>query len=449
MIYKNIEIHIPKWVQYTVDTLHEFEYEAYVVGGCVRDSLLDKTPNDWDITTNALPKEVIDIFRSLGYKVIETGLKHGTVTVVINDENFEITTYRIDGIYSDGRHPDNVNFTRSLKEDLARRDFTINAMAYNSKEGLIDYFGGLYDLKEKVIRCVGIPHNRFSEDALRIMRAYRFAGQLGFNIEEEALTAILELKENLKNISIERIREELNKIMISDMSIFFGLYKHGILKVILPELEVCAGIKQDNPYHIYDVYDHSIYSAINIESKLHLKLTMLLHDIGKPECKTTDKQGIDHFYNHNEVSATKAEQILKRMKYDNKIIEKVVTLIKYHDREISGSKSIKKLLNLIGEESFKDLLKVKIADMQAQNLDFYKERYDKLVNIEEKLNRIIETKECFTIKDLAINGKDLINIGIKQGKEIGDILNHLLDIVLENPEMNTKEKLIEIIKIKI
>ncbi|KGM92880.1 HD domain-containing protein (plasmid) [Clostridium botulinum] len=441
----NMEIKMPKCVSYIIHKLQEFNYEAYIVGGCVRDSLLKKIPNDWDITTSALPNKVVDIFQNLGYKIIPTGLKHGTVTIVINNEHYEVTTYRIDGEYEDNRHPKKVEFTRNLKEDLSRRDFTINSMAYNDKDGLVDYFNSKNDLESGIVKSVGDPVKRFSEDALRILRAYRFAAQLGFVIEDETLSATMQVKNNLKSISIERIRDEIDKMLLADSSIFFELSKFGVLEVILPELHQCFNVEQNNPYHVKNVFNHIINATLNIEPKLHLKLTMLLHDICKPQCKTTDEKGIDHFYNHAELSSDKSKKILKRMKYDNNTIDKVSTLVKYHDREIGSNKSIRKLLNLIGEDNFRDLLKVKEADIKAQNLKYYDERHNKLIEIEHKLKDIISKNQCFSLKHLKVNGRDLIELGYT-GKEIGHILNDLLEKVLENPDLNNKDTLIGMIK---
>jgi tRNA nucleotidyltransferase (CCA-adding enzyme) len=448
VINKDIKIELPKWVKYIIDTLNEFEYEAYVVGGCVRDSLLKREPKDWDITTNAKPEVVIEIFESLGFKVIPTGIKHGTVTIMINNIGFEVTTYRIDGEYSDSRRPDKVEFTSDLKEDLSRRDFTINAMAYNDKVGLVDYFGGVEDLSNKIIRCVGNPQDRYQEDGLRMLRGLRFSAQLGFRLHSQSYYIISDLKHLVGNISLERIRDEFGKILITSNTrkAMCDLWYLGLLYRIMPELDDCAFVEQNNPYHCEDVFGHILSVVENIKSNEALRLSALFHDICKPQCKTTDEEGIDHFYNHAEESSLKAEEILKRMKYDNKTIEKVKTLVKYHDREITGSKSIRKLLNLIGEENFRDLLKVKEADIKAQNSKYYDERIEKLIEIENKVNKIIDAKECFSIKDLAINGRDLMELGIKQGKEIGNILNKSFELVLDNPNLNDKEYLLNIVK---
>lgn len=439
---KNVKILLPKKVQYIIDNLKSSGYEAYIVGGCVRDSLLKRNPKDWDITTNALPQCVIKIFEGLGFKAIPTGLQHGTITVVINKENFEITTYR----KSSSIHEIEA-FAHTLEEDLSKRDFTINAMVYNNDEGLIDYFNGLEHIEYKNIKCVRDPLERFSEDALRMLRAYRFSAELSFVIEKNTKECIEKLSDTIRNVSIERIREEYNKILLSDNAgELHNVNACGLLRHFIPEFDICEKTNQDNPHHIYTVGQHLIKTVENIESRLTLRLTMFFHDICKPQCKTVDEKGIGHFYNHNEVSSIKAEEILKRMKYDNKTIEKVTTLIKYHDREVISDKSIRKLLNLIGEENFRDLLKVKEADMKAQNPIYYENNHSKLIETERKFNDIINSKQCFTIKDLAINGKELTYLGIKEGKEIGIALNKLLSMVLEKPELNDKEILLKLAK---
>lgn len=440
----NKKINIPKDVQIILNRLMDRGYEAYIVGGCVRDNLLKKNPNDYDITTSAKPEEIIDCFKD--FRVIPTGLKHGTVTVLLKDIGYEITTYRIEGKYTDCRRPDTVEFTTLLYEDLKRRDFTINAMAYNSQDGLIDYFQGEKDLESKTIRTVGVAEERFSEDALRMMRAVRFSAQLDFNIEEDTEKAIIKNAKLIDKISIERIREEFNKIIISNPFMIKNLYNYGLLNHFIPEYYLCEITEQNNPYHIYKVGEHILRSMEAIENKLHLRLTMLLHDICKPQCKTTDDKGIDHFYGHQKASAEKAEEILKRMKYDNLTIDKVLVLIEYHDRDIESKKSIRKVLNKIGEESFRDLLKVKAADMKAQNPEYYNSRYEKLIKIEKDFEEIIESNQCFNLKDLKIKGYDLVQLGVKEGKDIGLILNSLLDKVLENPELNHREKLLSIVK---
>lgn len=442
---KNIKIEIPSKVKKIINLLKSNGYDAYVVGGCVRDSLLKRHPNDWDITTNCLPEHLGHIFEAT-HKTIPTGLKHGTITLIDEGIPFEVTTFRLDGEYSDNRRPDNVIFTTSIKEDLSRRDFTINAIAYNDEVGLVDYFGGLDDLQNKTIRCVGDAEARFNEDALRMLRAIRFSAQLNFKIHKDIHIALLKLSNKINNISIERIREEFNKILLSNSDKITDLNFYGLLKHFIPEYEVCENTNQNNPYHVFTVGKHILCSMNNIENNLTLKLTMFFHDIGKPQCLTTDSKGIDHFYNHGEASIKIAEKILKRMKYDNKTIDKVLLLVKYHDYEIKHRKQIKRLLNFIGEESLRDLLKVKEADIKAQNPDFYEARHIELIKAEAEIDEIISEQQCFTIKNLKIDGIDLIQLGIAQGIEIGIILNKLLELVLDDPELNEKVKLIDIVE---
>lgn len=441
----NVNIEIPQDVKFIINTLINNGYEAYVVGGCVRDSILKKHPKDWDITTKAKPEEVINLFD----KVILTGLKHGTVTVIINKEGYEITTYRADGEYEDNRHPKEVMFVSCLKEDLARRDFTINAIAYNEKQGLVDYFGGMQDLNEKIIKTVGEPKARFNEDALRMLRAIRFSAQLDFKIDENVLGSIKELKNNIKNISKERIREEFNKILLCDTRKIELLKECEILEIIILGISNIYNFDQNNPYHIYDLYYHTIVATKAIEPTLHLKLTMLLHDLGKVKAKTTDKGGISHYYAHAKESMEMAESILKSLKYDNDTINKVLILIQYHDSTLKSKLSVKRMLNKIGEDLFRDLIKVQRADVLAQNPVYAEERLLTLIDVESKMNLILAQNECFTLKDLKINGGDLINIGFNKGKEIGEILNYLLDIVIENSELNERHELIRLAKEKL
>jgi len=439
---KNIKILIPSRVQFIIHELERNGFEGYVVGGCVRDSILKGEINDWDITTNAKPENIIEIFNH----TIPTGIKHGTITVLIDEEAFEVTTYRIDGEYIDNRHPSEVTFVSNIKEDLSRRDFTINAMAYSEKNGLIDFFNGLEDLDKQVVRAVGDPLKRFNEDALRMMRAIRFASQLDFKIDDDTSKAILVLSENINSVSIERIRDEFNKIIFSNVWYIKELINLGLLKEFLPELIECQGVDQQNIHHIFDVLTHILTSVNNIGKDLNLRLTMVFHDICKPDCKTVDEKGVGHFYGHEEASFIKSFGILKRMKYDNDTINRVTTLIKYHDRNINSRKSIRKLLNIMGEELFRDLLKVKAADLSAQNPIYHDEGYNKLIIIEEKFKEILARKECFTIKDLEIDGRDLIEIGFNQSSDIGKTLNLLLEKVMEDPSINKKNLLITIAK---
>lgn len=434
----NIEIELNKDVNFILNTLKENGYEAYIVGGCVRDSILNKEPKDWDITTKAKPEDVIKLFD----KVVLTGIKHGTVTVIVGKEAYEVTTYRTDGEYEDNRHPKEVQFVSSLKEDLARRDFTINAMAYNEYEGLVDYFGGIQDLNNKIIKTVGEPKRRFNEDALRMLRAIRFSAQLNFKIEEDTLCTIKDLKNNIQNISKERIREEFNKILLNNPRKIEILKECGILEYIIPNISKTYNFKQNNHYNIHDLYNHMLIATEFIEPILYLRLTMILHDLGKIKTKITEESGVLQFYAHAKESRKMAEDILKNLKYDNYTINKVLTLIEYHDYQLNSKLSIKRILNKIGEELLKDLIKVQRADILSQNPVYAKERLLNLTTAESNLDEIIIENECFNLKDLKINGEDLIKIGFNKGKEIGDTLKYLLEVVIENPKLNEREELI-------
>ncbi|MDF2523416.1 MAG: tRNA nucleotidyltransferase [Clostridiales bacterium] len=444
------DVKIPEQVAFIFRVLNCAGFEAFIVGGCVRDSIMGRKPGDWDIATNAMPHEVKFLFS----KTIDTGIKHGTVTVVIQGSNFEVTTYRVDGEYRDSRHPEFVEYTSSLKEDLSRRDFTVNAIAYHPEKGFIDPFNGASDIEAGIIRAVGSPSERFREDALRMLRALRFSAQLGFEIEKQTLEGISHNKELILNISSERIRDELSKILISDHTDKFYLLKEtGLLKLLIPELDACYEIEQNNPYHIYNVGEHSLKAVSAILNEPSLRWTMLLHDVGKTLTKTTDAQGIDHFYEHHEKSMQLAAEILKGLKFDNKTIDKVSRLIKHHDRQIDLSiKSVRKTLNIVGNDIFEDLLLVREADVKAQNPELAVKRLEQLDIIKNLYDEIKCKNDCTDIKDLAVNGDDLISMGIPQGKEIKEVLEKLLEVVLEDPDLNRRDiledRIKEIISIK-
>ncbi|WP_297419044.1 CCA tRNA nucleotidyltransferase [Clostridium sp.] len=441
-VYKDIKIQLPKWVSYIIDTLQKNDYEAYVVGGCVRDSLLNRQPKDWDITTNAKPNEVIEIFESLGYKIIPTGLKHGTVTIVIDKEQFEVTTYRIDGEYTNGRQPDNVTFTNSLKEDLSRRDFTVNAMAYSEKEGLIDYFGGMGDLKYKEINCVGEANQRFKEDKLRILRAIRFASRYDFNIYKSVFYAIDE-DNDIAMLSKERIQSEFNKIILSEKpSLWLNMmFELGLLQQIIPEISDCYRFEQKNPHHNKDVYEHILSVIDHTEPILELRLAALFHDIAKPQTFSLDENGVGHFYEHHKESARVCEEAMKRLKYSNTEIENVRELVYWHmtQCDYNKPKAVKKFLRNVGVERLDNLFKLKVADICGSKIQ-YKD-LENVFKLKFDSEKILSEKQPLSVKDLAINGNDLMSLGIKQGKEIGKILNQLLELVLENAELNNKEYL--------
>lgn len=436
-------IQLPEKVKYIINRIMEAGYEAYAVGGCIRDSLLGRTPEDWDITTSASPYEIKEIFKH----TIDTGIKHGTVTVMLEREGFEVTTYRIDGEYEDSRHPKEVTFTSNLIEDLKRRDFTINAMAYNEQAGLVDAFDGMRDIQRKVIRCVGSPMERFSEDALRMMRAVRFSAQLGYEIEKETAEAISTLAGDLRKISAERIQAELVKLLLSPHPDYLLIaYETGITAVILPEFDECMKTQQRNPHHCYSVGRHTLESMKAIASEKVLRLAMLFHDMGKPACLTTDEEGIDHFHGHPEVSEKIAGDIMHRLKFDNDTIYLVKKLVKYHDHDILPKpKSVRRALAHMGEEVFPLLLQVKKADVTAQSDYLREEKLRIIKELWQVYHQIIEQKQCVSLKMLAVDGKDLMTqVGMQPGKELGEMLNALLNIVIENPDCNNREYLLTV-----
>ena len=437
------KIVIPGEIHYVIEQLNKNGFEAYLVGGCVRDSILGRAPNDWDVTTSALPEQIKQVF----YRTFDTGIKHGTVSVLIAQSIVEVTTFRIDGDYLDNRRPESVSFTTSLNEDCARRDFTINALAYHPQKGVIDYFGGLEDLKDKKVRAVGDAAKRFKEDALRILRAIRFSAQLGFDIEYDTYRQIAEHAQLITKISNERIREELTKLLTSDNADKFSLlYKAGILKYIMPEIESCFNTKQNHPYHVYTVAEHSLQALKNVEPNVILRWTLLLHDCGKPATKTTDDKGIDHFYGHQKVSAQLASNIMNRLKFDNKSIAAVIRLITYHDIDIDESeKAVRRAVNKVGMDYFEDLLKVQKADKSAQNPKFLEDSMSKILAVEKIYKNILTNKQCLTIADLAINGNDLIAMGLKPGKEFNELFRYLLDCVLDNPTLNERDALLDLV----
>jgi tRNA nucleotidyltransferase (CCA-adding enzyme) len=435
-------ISVPERPAWILRTLQEAGYEAYVVGGCVRDSILGRTPQDWDITTSARPEQVKALFR----RTVDTGLQHGTVTVLIKDEGFEVTTYRIDGDYEDGRHPKAVTFTPNLEEDLLRRDFTINAMAYNETRGLVDLYGGLEDIESKTIRCVGTAKERFGEDALRMLRAVRFSAQLGYEIEPDTMAAIKELAPTIAKISEERIQTELVKLVSSDHPDYLRkAWESGLTKIFLPEFDEAMATVQNNPHHCYTVGEHLLSAMTNIRADKELRLTMMLHDIGKPQTRTTDEKGVDHFHGHIEASAELAKKILRRLKFDNHTIDVVCHLVRYHDYGYHFSPTdaqIRKAINKIGKDLFPLYLEVRRADTLAQSDYYRKEKLENLQLWEDGFRRALEAGECVTLKELAVTGKDLIDSGMKPGPRLGQILSALLEEVLENPARNERDTLL-------
>lgn len=437
-----MKITLPEQVKTIIEKLEENGYEGFAVGGCVRDALLFRNPDDWDITTSAKPEQVKELFK----RTVDTGIQHGTVTVLLDREGFEVTTYRIDGEYEDSRHPREVCFTSNLTEDLKRRDFTINAMAYSEKRGLVDEFDGVLDLKQGIIRCVGNPEERFSEDALRILRAVRFAAQLGFQIEEKTFSAIRRLAPHLSHISAERIQTELLKLIVSPHPETLRLaWEAGITAVILPEFDRMMETPQNNPHHILNVGEHTLKALQEVRADKVLRLSVLCHDFGKAATRTTDESGTDHFYVHAEVSSQMAKDFLKRLKLDNETLYQVEKLVKYHDYHPgTNARSVRKAIYKIGEDLFPKLLEVQRADVLAQSSYQQAEKLSDLKRIEELYHRILEEKQCLSLKDLEVTGRDLIQAGMKPGKELGTCLQQLLEVVLDDPEKNNKEELLKI-----
>lgn len=436
-----LKISIPKYVEEALSSLEKCGFEAFVVGGALRDILLGSEPTDWDITTNALVDDLKNIFP----KHFETGIAHGTLTVLVDKMPLEITTYRIDGDYVDNRRPASVEFTNNLYEDLKRRDFTINAIAYNPKSGIVDLFGGVEDLQKGIIKCIGSADQRFNEDALRILRGLRFSATLNFDIESETLSSISKNRNLLKNISAERINVELTKLFLSDNRLEM-LFDSGVGEVILPEVAKCFAVTQNNPHHIYDVGKHTLCAVINVPRTVALRFAALFHDVGKAKTKSTDKEGIDHFYGHNKVSEEIAREVLNRLKFDNKTKDRILKLVLLHDREILPTeKLVRRAVSKIGKEIFNDLLILKRADALAQNPEFTHEKLSYISHIEKIYKDILIQKHPLSLKDLEVNGADMQKIGIF-GKEIGDTLSLLLDKVLENPTINVKKILIELAK---
>lgn len=441
----DVHILVPEKAKYIVNTIQAAGFEAYVVGGCVRDSILGREPQDWDITTSAKPEQVKALFP----RTIDTGLQHGTVTIMQDKEGFEVTTYRIDGEYEDGRHPKEVVFTASLEEDLKRRDFTINAMAYNDEEGLIDLFGGMEDIERGVIRCVGDAKARFTEDALRILRAIRFSAQLGYTIDESTKAGIRALAPNLQKISAERIQTELVKMMVSaHPEKLRDAYDMNVTKEFLPEFDRCMETEQNNRHHCYSVGEHILHSVMGVAPVKELRLAMLFHDIAKPDTITTDEEGFHHFHGHAELGAEKTRQILRRLKFDNDTIAMVTKLVKYHDHDTGcedavTTRMVRRFVNRIGEDACPWIFDVTEADILAQS-DYLRE--EKLARVKEwrrLYEQVSAEKQCMSLKGLAVTGSDLIAQGMKPGRELGEVLQALLELVLDDPEANTKENLLE------
>ncbi len=430
---------LPSYVALALEKLNNRGFEAYVVGGCVRDSLAGREPNDWDITTDAPPEQIMSVFAE--HRVIPTGLQHGTVTVLIDDHPLEITTYRVDGAYSDNRHPDSVTFTLNLRDDLARRDFTINALAYHPQTGIVDHFSGLADLENCRIVCVGDPEKRFAEDALRILRALRFSAQFGFPIEKMTTKAIHRLAPLLRRIAAERVQSELVKLLCGEHVRSVMLAFSDVIGIILPEIAPTIGLEQVNPYHFLSVYEHTVETVAAIAPKPMLRLAMLFHDSGKPACYTRDENGIDHFRGHAAVSAAIAEQTMSRLRFDRLTIDTVKKLVLHHDDDLAPADyPLRRVLNRLGPELALDLIEIQKADVYGQHPD----KLDRIVTlngIAKRLRELIDENVCFSLNDLAIDGGDLIAIGYSADKHLGNMLEELLDQVMRGKLPNERATL--------
>lgn len=439
-----MNINCPDYINTAFRLLEQSGFKSYAVGGCVRDSLMGKTPDDWDMTTSSTPEQTMEVFKD--FRVIPTGLKHGTVTVIIDGNNIEITTMRVDGEYHDNRRPESVCFTTEIEQDLSRRDFTVNAMAYNHTDGLVDIFGGQDDLKKKIIRCVGNPDKRFNEDALRIIRAIRFASVLDFEIDKDTAESIRENVLLLNNVAKERIRVELTKLLCGTaVERILTDYKEVFFNII-PELRILDGFRQDTPYHIYDVWTHTVKVVANIRNSPELRVAALLHDIAKPGCFTTDKNGIAHFKGHPELSAEKSKEILKALRFSNSFIETVYNIIFLHDMYPDGNKTtVARFCSKYSPDTIRLTLELMRGDTAGKNPEFAAEQLNSYNLAETQIDEIIESKLCLKISDLDINGEDIKAAGFR-GKEIGNVLNTILELVIEEQITNQKKILLDAVR---
>lgn len=477
---KKIEKQIPKEVRYLFHCFEHAGFQLFLVGGCVRNIVAGKPVNDWDLCTNASPEQMIKLiddlsttqdnieriyrpiyslygeeFKKVELKTIPTGIKHGTVTVVVDSTPFEITTYRCDGEYSDGRHPDSVSFTNNLIEDLKRRDFTMNAIAYNPSVGFVDPFNGVKDIRHHLVRCVGKPADRFQEDGLRILRAVRFAAQMDFSVDAKTTFAIHNYKYLLKEISAERIQSELCKILSSKACGNATLEDFSdVICVFIPEIKPMIGFNQNNPWHSYDVWEHTLACMDTLKGfasddlvDINTRLSILFHDIGKPLCYSEDSNGVGHFYGHANVSAEITDQVLRRLRFSNEIVESVVELVKNHDIQFEPTiPAARRALNRMGDIQLFRLIQLRLCDIFGQNKDFITERANKVNLFRNCVHTVLDEESCFKLSDLAVNGNDLMEIGIPEGKDIGLILSHLLNVVIDGEVENNKDELIQMAK---
>ena len=439
-----MDIKIPDHVEYILTKLEKNGYDAYIVGGCIRDTLLNKIPGDFDVTTNALPEEIEVVFNDK--KTIDVGKKYGTMIVNIDKDDVEITTFRTEGDYVDGRRPEWVEFVSSIEKDLSRRDFTINAMAYNKKKGLVDPFNGVKDINERIIRCVGDPEERFHEDYLRILRAIRFSSVLDFQIEEDTFLAGKKYSKYVSKVSMERINKELVKILLCDTPSkgIRLLEEVELIPIILPEFVPSIGFDQHNPHHDKDVFGHTLCVLDKIPANLKLRLAALFHDVGKPSCFSIDEKGIGHFYDHNKVGAKISESALERLKYPKELSKNVSILVREHMTHHSNfsDKGLKRLIRRVGVENIDDLFILQKADRSCSNKDA---SIENIIQTELRVKEILDKNEAYEIRQLNINGHDLIGVGYKEGEIIGEILEYILSRVIANPSLNQRDKLIKIV----
>ncbi len=430
---------LPAPVRTVLRTLEEAGYEAYVVGGCVRDSLMGREPADWDVATAAQPHEVRRVMER--FRVADTGLRYGTVTAVVETMPIEITTFREEGEYLDFRHPSSVAFTADLQSDLARRDFTVNAMAWSEKRGLVDPFGGAADLSRGILRAVGDPFQRFQEDALRILRALRFASVLGFDIEQQTSRAAIESRSLLSRVASERVRDEFSALLCGPGVEGVLMEYVDIIAAIIPEIEPSIGFCQNNYHHIYDVWEHTVRSIAAVEPELVPRLVMLLHDLGKPQSYTEDSEGIGHFYGHPMISTGIAGGVLLRLRYDRSLIRQVCTLVEYHDSHLFPTEnSVRRWLMRLGEENLRLLIRIKRADNLAQSPD-WRGRQEELRKAQEILEQVLQEKKAFSRDMLAVKGTDMIALGA-DGPQIGRLLDVLLEEVMSGRVRNEKGPLL-------
>ncbi len=434
-------IDLPAGAAFVLQRLKQSGFQGYVVGGCVRDTLMQRAPKDWDICTDALPEDMQRIFRD--QHVIETGLKHGTLTVMYDHEPYEVTTFRVDGEYTDHRHPDEVRFVKNVVDDLSRRDFAMNAMAWNPETGLVDAFGGVEDIRRRRICCVGEPEKRFGEDALRIMRALRFASVYGFDIEERTAEAIHRLKDTLPGVAAERIRVELAKLLCGQGAGDILREYADVMYTFLPQLAPMHGFDQCTPFHAHDVWEHTIRTVENAPATETMRLTMLLHDAGKPAAFTVDEEGVGHAHGHHRISVEIGGEVLAYLRVDNATRDRVLLLVEHHDWPLTTERTLlKRRLNRLGEEALFQLIEVQRADALGKGTEEPEVVEHRAAELRQALTALLAEKPCVNLRDMAVNGRDLMAEGIAHGKELGETLNWLLHEVLNERLPNDREALL-------